>query len=195
MGRQVTVRDGEARVVSVTPVGRGLARPILAFITAVVLVQYGSARYAFVHQHRVVLGLLLAGPCALLVITRVWQWRSHKIHVTSQRVVVEGGAVRHHSRSMEFSDILATRVEQRFSERLSRRGELYVETVAGSQYLGRVRHPGALARLVDRERARRAYDASQGTDFHFEAVAPPGFYDDEVQPEARSTWVTNRYRK
>ena len=184
------------RVVSVTPVGRGLARPMLALVTAIVLVQYGANRYALVHHHRVVLGVLLAGPCALLVATRLWQWRSHKIHVTSQRIVVEGGAVRHHSRSMEFSDILATRVEQRFSERLSRRGELYVETLAGSQYLGRVRHPGALARLVDRERARRIHDeANQGTDFHFEAMAPPGFYDPEPPPEPRSEWVTNRYRK
>lgn len=179
-----------------TPVGRGLARPILALVTAIVLVQYGAARYEWVHQHRVVLGAVLAGPAALLVATRLWQWRSHKIHVTSERVVVEGGAVRRHSRSMELSDILATRVEQRFSERVTRRGELYVETLAGSQYLGRVRHPGALARLVDRERARRAHDvAGQGTDFHFDAVAPPGFYDGPPAREARSEWVTNRYRK
>jgi hypothetical protein len=195
MGRRVAVRDGEVRVVTVTPVGRGLARPTLALVTAIVLVQYAAARYAFVHEHRLILGAVLAGPCALLVATRVWQWRSHKIHVTSQRVVVEGGAVRHQLRSMEFTDILATRVEQRFSERVARRGELFVETIAGSQYLGRVRHPSALARLIDRERARRAHDVTGGTDFHFEAVAPPGFYDLPPTREPRSEWVTNRYRK
>ena len=193
MGRRVTVRDGEAHVVSVTPVGRGLARPLLALVTAIVLIDYGAARYSYVHQHRLILGAVLAGPCALLVITRVWQWRSHKIHVTSQRVVIEGGAVRHYLHSMEFSDLLATRVEQRIGERLSRRGELFVESVAGSMYVGRVRHPAALARLIDRERARRTHDlAVQGTEFHFEAAPPPGFFE---APEWRSRSLSNRYRE
>ena len=181
---------------SVTPVGRGLARPLLALVTAVVLVQYGAARYAYVHQHRLILFAVLAGPCALLVVTRLWQWRSHKIHVTSQRVVIEGGAVRHYLHSLEFSDVLATRVEQRLGERLSRRGELFVETLAGSLYVGRVRHPAALARLIDRERARRAYELSvQGTDFHFEAVAPPGFYEPPAPRGRRSRSVSSRYRE
>ncbi len=196
MGRRVTVRDGEARVVSVTPVGRGLARPLLALVTAIVLVDYGAGRFSYVHQHRLILGAILAGPCAMLVITRLWQWRSHKIHVTSQRVVIEGGAVPHYLHSIEFSDVLATRVEQRFGERLSRRGELFVETLAGSMYVGRVRHPAALARLIDRERARRAHELSvQGTEFHFEAVAPPGFYEPPPPPEWRSRSLSNRYRE
>ncbi|HET9090542.1 MAG TPA: PH domain-containing protein [Acidimicrobiales bacterium] len=192
----MTVRDGEARVVSVTPVGRGLARPLLALVTAIVLVDYGAAHYSSVHAHRLLLGALLVGPSALLVITRVWQWRSHKIHVTSQRIVIEGGAVRHYLHSIEFMDVLATRVEQRVGERLSRRGELFVETLAGSMYVGRVRHPAALARLIDRERARRAHDlAVQGTEFNFEAVAPPGFYEPPAPTEWRSRSLSNRYRE
>ena len=181
---------------SVTPVGRGLARPLLALVTAIVLIDYGAARYSYIHQHRLVLGAMLVGPCALLVVTRVWQWRSHKIHVTSQRVVIEGGAVRHYLHSIEFSDVLATRVEQRFSERLSRRGELFVETLVGSMYVGRVRHPAALARLIDRERARRTHELSaQGTEFHFEAVAPPGFYEAPTPAQWRSRSLSNRYRE
>ncbi len=160
-----------------------------------VAVGYLAQRLTWAHQHRGWLYLAAVGPCALLVVTRVWQWRSHQVHVTSRRVVVEAGAVRHQASSLELRDVLATRVEQSFGERLARRGHLYVETVGGSVFLGRVRHPGALARVIDRERARLGYEMSRSTDFHFESVAPPGFYDPPSAPPTRSGWSMSQYRE
>jgi uncharacterized membrane protein YdbT with pleckstrin-like domain len=184
MGRKMTWREGEVAVISVTPVARGLARPLLSLVTAVVVVHYG-ARLHFVHRHESLAMLAVAGPCVLVVLTRIWRWRSHRIRITSERVVVEGGVLGHYRSSVELRDVIAIRIEQRFVERLARRGSVLLETLAGPVDIGRVHHPGALCRLIDAERARFSREELPlDTAFEFEQSDP---YDISVNAGQRST--------
>ena len=183
MARRLVLRENEVRVISVTPVGRGLVRPVLAVITALVAVQYGAGHWSFVHAHRLLFDLVLVGPGLVVVLTRIWRWRSHKVHVTSDRVMVEGGVARHFQTSYELREVIATRVEQRVHERLSRRGTVLLETASGSIFVGRVRHPAALCRLIDRERLQARWDETAlDTVFEFEDRAPPHLWP---EPRAR----------
>jgi len=74
------------------------------------------------------------------VLTRLWRWRSHKIRVTSERVIVEGGVLRHYRSLVELRDVIAIRVEQRFVERVARRGSVILETSPAARRR-RVHHP------------------------------------------------------
>jgi hypothetical protein len=176
----MTWREGEVAVISVTPVARGLARPALSLVTAVVVVHYG-ARFKFIHEHEPLLMLLVAGPCLLVGLTRLWRWRSHKVRVTSERVIVEGGVLSHYRSSLELRDVIAIRVEQRFVER----GSVILQTSAGPVDVGRVHHPAALCRLIEAERA-----GNQQIDLPFDTVFEhdqPDPYDFEVNPAERRT--------
>jgi membrane protein YdbS with pleckstrin-like domain len=181
-------------VISVTPVARGLARPVLSLVTAVVLVHYG-ARLNLIHEHEPLLMLVVAGPCLLVVLTRLWRWRSHKIRVTSERVIVEGGVLRHYRSLVELRDVIAIRVEQRFVERVARRGSVILETSAGPLDVGRVHHPAALCRLIEAERAgNQQIDLPLDTVFEYGQPDPYGF---EVSaPERGRDWdgPQTRYR-
>jgi hypothetical protein len=116
-------------------------------------------------------------------LTRAWRWRSHKVHVTNERIVQEGGVLRHYRSSIELPDVIATRVDQRVSERLTRRGLLVLETAAGPIVVGKVRHPGALCRLIDAERSGHAIrPLPLDTVFGFEEPEALGF---EVRPQRR----------
>jgi hypothetical protein len=57
--------------------------------------------------------------------------------------------------------VYSTTIEQRWWERVLRRGVVFVETQQGAVFLGRVRHPEALARVIDRQRTRRDDVAQQ----------------------------------
>jgi membrane protein YdbS with pleckstrin-like domain len=152
MGKRLTLRDGEVRIITVTPVARGIARPSLVAVVMIAAVIFGAKHVHFIHQHEMLFGLILAGPFILVTLTRVWRWRSHKIHVTNDRIIIEGGVLGHQHSTIELSDVAAIRIDQRVSERLTRRGVIFLETVAGSIFVGKVRHPGALCRLIDAER-------------------------------------------
>jgi membrane protein YdbS with pleckstrin-like domain len=190
----MTWREGEVAVISVTPVARGLARPVLSLVTAVVLVHYG-ARLNLIHEHEPLLMLVVAGPCLLVVLTRLWRWRSHKIRVTSERVIVEGGVLRHYRSLVELRDVIAIRVEQRFVERVARRGSVILETSAGPLDVGRVHHPAALCRLIEAERAgNQQIDLPLDTVFEY---GQPDPYDFQVNaPERGREWdgSQTRYR-
>jgi membrane protein YdbS with pleckstrin-like domain len=177
------LREGEVKIISVTPVARGTVRPSVAAIAMVVLVIYGAKHLSFVHQHEMVFGLILAGPFALVALTRTWRWRSHKVHVTNERIVVEGGVLHHQRATVDLRDVIALRVDQRVSERLTRRGVVVLETNAGSVMIGKLRHPGALVRLIDAERA-----TSQIQPVPFDTVFgydQPDPFDYEVRPRRR----------
>lgn len=188
MSRRDLLREGEVRVISVTPVSQGVLRPLLVTLTTVALIIEGALRFHLVHRYQWWLALFLVTPFALLTLTRTWRWRSHKIHVTNSRVIIEGGVLRHHRTSIEMRDVLATRVDQRVRERLTRRGYVYLETAAGPLALGLVRHPGALCRLIDAERV-----AGDRESVPFDTVFT---YDDperhqlEVRPDE---WQRRRY--
>jgi membrane protein YdbS with pleckstrin-like domain len=183
MSRRLVMREGEVRIISVTPVARRLWRPLLATFAATALVVVGASHVHFVHQHETLLGVLLVGPFALVALTRAWRWRSHKIHVTSLRVVLEGGVLHHHRSSVELRDVVATRVDQRISERLTRKGIVLLETTAGPVVIDQVRHPAALCRLIDAERAGPPSD-SLPLDTVFTFVEPDPF-DYKVRPRRR----------
>jgi hypothetical protein len=152
MSRRGLWREGEVRIISVTPVSRGVVRPALVTVTTLALIVEGSSRYADVHRFEEVLLVVFVIPLALVTLTRTWKWRSHKIHVTNERIIVEGGVLRHQSSAVEMRDVFATRVDQRVTERLTRRGLVYLETTGAVVPIGLVRHPAALCRLIDAER-------------------------------------------
>lgn len=158
MGRIEQWREGEVHVITVTPVARGVVRPLLASLAIALLVQLGALHWRYLHRHEALALLFLVGPAFMIVVTRTWRWRSHKIHVTNQRIVVQGGVAHRFRTSVELEDVIATRVEQRVRERMTRRGAVMVETSGATMHIGRVRHPAALLRVIDRERAPSAND-------------------------------------
>jgi len=161
-------RDEEVTVISVTPLAEGVVVPLLTLVAALVLVLEGAAHVHFLRVIEGWLALVVVAPVAVVALTRTWRWRSHKVHVTSQRVLLEGGVLRHWRSSIELRDVLATRVDQRVSERLARRGMVVLETRLGPVSLGRVRHPGALCRMIDAERSHEYESIPLDTVFTFE---------------------------
>jgi|SRR5271156_300058 len=188
MSRHVLWREGEVRVISVTPVSRGVIRPFLITATTLALIIDAAGRYSFIHRAEDWLVVLLVLPLAAVTLTRTWRWRSHKVHVTNERLVIEGGALRHQRTSLEMRDVIATRVDQRMGERLMRRGYVSVDTVAGPVLLGEVRHPGALCRLIDAERLGGVDHGDPfDTIYTYEDDEP---YQFEVQPDQ---WQRRQY--
>jgi uncharacterized membrane protein YdbT with pleckstrin-like domain len=188
MSRRHPLREGEVPVISVTPVSRGVLRPFLVTVTTMALIVVGASRYQLVHRFEEWLMLILVVPIALVTLTRTWRWRSHKVHVTNARVITEGGVLRHQRTSIELRDVVATRVVQRLGERLTRRGVVYVETALGPVSLGFVRHPGALCRLIDAERAgTQSPSLPLDTVFTYEERGP---FDLQVQPDE---WQRRRH--
>ncbi|MGB8195629.1 MAG: PH domain-containing protein [Acidimicrobiales bacterium] len=180
MAPRMILREGEVKIISVTPVARGTVRPSLVTVIMIALIIYGAKHVHFIHQHEMLFGLILAGPFMLVALTRTWRWRSHKVHVTNERIVVEGGVLHHQRSTVDLRDVVALRVDQRVAERLTRRGVVILETNAGSVLIGKLRHPGALVRLIEAERANNQVDPVPfDTVFGYEDPEP---FDYEVRP-------------
>jgi membrane protein YdbS with pleckstrin-like domain len=188
MSRRDLWREGEVRVISVTPVSQGVLRPFLITLTTLAIIIEAAGRYSIIHRVEEWLVILLVLPLAVVTLTRTWRWRSHKLHVTNDRVIIEGGVLRHQSTSVEMRDVLSTRVDQRVSERLLRRGFVYLDTVTGLVPLGLVRHPGALCRLIDAERLGEN-DRTDPFDTIYTYEDPEPIHFD-VQPDQ---WQRRRY--
>lgn len=179
-------RDDELVVISVTPLAQGVVAPFLTLVAASALVIEAASHVHFLRVIEGWLALVVLVPLGVVALTRTWRWRSHKVHVTTQRVVLEGGVLRHWRSSIELRDVLATRVDQRVSERLARRGVVVLETGLGPVSLGRVRHPGALCRMIDAERHHE--DRSLPFDTMF-SVEGPNDLGRRVRPETpRRGW-------
>jgi hypothetical protein len=177
----MVLRDGEVKIISVTPVARGTVRPSLVGIVLAGLVIYGARHVHFIHHYEMWFGLIFAGPFAAVALTRTWRWRSHKVHITNERIVVEGGVLHHYRSAVDLRDVVALRVDQRVSERLTRRGVVVLETNAGAIVIGKLRHPGALVRLIDAERSNSQIDPVPfDTVFGYEDPDP---FDYEVRPK------------
>ena len=188
MAPRLILRDGEVRIISVTPVARGTVRPSLVGVVLLALVIFGAQHVHVVHEHEMLLALIFAGPFAVITLTRTWRWRSHKVHITNERIVVEGGVLRHHRSTVDLRDVIALRVDQRVSERLTRRGVVVLETNGGSIVIGKLRHPGALVRLIDAERAGNQIDPVPfDTVFGYDDPEP---IDYEVRPRRRGNRST-----
>lgn len=188
MAPRLILRDGEVRIISVTPVARGTVRPSLVGVVVLALVIYVAQHVHFIHDHEMWFALVLAGPFAVIALTRTWRWRSHKVHVTNERIVIEGGVLRHHRSTVDLRDVVALRVDQRLSERLTRRGVVVLETNGGSILIGKLRHPGALVRLIDAERVNGQIDPVPfDTVFGYDDPEP---FDYEVRPRRRGNHST-----
>lgn len=168
MSRRVRLEDGESLVISVTPVAWGLRAPVVSLFLLDALAVWLATRWSLVHRHEAIaLGVLGVAP-AVVVATRTWRWRSNKVTVTTQRVVIEGGVLGRHSTQVHFGDVVATHADQSFTERLARRGVVMLETRSGTVVIGPVRHPVALRRLVDRSRRECASSESGSWDQWFD---------------------------
>lgn len=178
MSRRADYREGEVRVVSLTPVPRGVYRPALAALVAITAVALGDHYLAVARDHLAWAVGVLVGPPVLLLATRTWRWRSHKVVVTTERVVVEGGVARRHRASVELADVASVRVEQRVADRLSRSGTVLLETPAGTLSLGRLRHPAAVVRVIERERGPRDAGPPLDAVFGYESPDQRGYQPD-----------------
>lgn len=184
MAKRLRLDEHENHVVSVTPVARGLVRPVLVALGLFVLVALVSHEWSLAHRYEPITMLVVVGSALVVVATRTWRWRSHKIHVTSRRVIIEGGVVRHFRSSIELRDVVATHVDQRISERIALRGVVVLDSPTGPVAIGPVHHPGALCRLIDRERSRaRDERPSFDTVFDYEETPVNEFW---LQP--RTQW-------
>lgn len=152
MSRRLRLEDGEALVISVTPVPRGLLAPAFLLVVLEGAVVWLGMHWHFLHRYEPVALLGVGAFPALVLATRSWRWRSHKIILTTQRIVTEGGVLGRYSGQVNLGDVITTRADQTFVERLRRRGMVMLETSSGTATLGPVRHPMALRRLVDRSR-------------------------------------------
>ena len=183
VSRRTILREDEVAIISVTPVAHGLGRPLVAAVVFSALVIVGAQHMHLIHEHEMLLGVIFTGPFAVVALTRAWRWRSHKVHVTTERVILEGGVLHHHRSTIEYSDIVAIRIDQRVSERLTRRGVIFLETAAGPIVVGKVRHPGALCRLIDAERSNKVIEPLPfDTVFEYEE---PDSFDYELRPQRR----------
>ena len=175
MSQRLRLENGEALVISVTPVPKGVAAPVVLFLLVEGLVIWLATLWSLLHRYEGI-ALVVAGILpALVMATRAWRWRSDKVTLTTQRVVIVGGVFARHSTQVNLGDVFATHADQSFGERLRCRGVVKLETSAGSVTLPAVRHPAALRRLVDR--TRRGFASSQSPSWE-------DFFDD-VDSEER----------
>ena len=172
MSRRPRLENGEALLVSVTPVPEGLIAPLALLILLEGILVALSMKWSTLHRYEA-LAIAIVGALPVLVVsTRSWRWRSQKIILTSQRVVVEGGVLGRHSTQVYLADVFATHADQTFTERLRRRGAVLLETRSGTVMLGPVRHPMALRRLVDRTRRDNAASTSRSWEEWFDDPRP-----------------------
>lgn len=187
MSRKPIWRLAEVRVISVTPAAQGLALPVLATVVTAAIVELGVSKVHFLHSLHLVLLAIFVVPCLLVVATRAWRWRSHKVHVTNLRIIAEGGILRHYRSEVDLRDVTASHVDQRMSERITRKGVVTLETRAGTMSLGLVHQPRALVRIIDQERfALQDDDLDYDTVFDFDETDS---HDYEIKPRRqREGW-------
>ena len=167
MSPRLRLENGEALVIRVTPVPLGLLPPLVVFVVLEGAIMYLSTLWMFLHRHEAIALTIVGLLPALVIVTRSWRWRSYKITLTTQRVLIDGGVLARHSTQINLSDVFATHAEQSLVERLRRRGVVILETPAGTVTLPAVRHPAALRRLVDRSRRDRPTKDSPSWDDWF----------------------------
>jgi uncharacterized membrane protein YdbT with pleckstrin-like domain len=151
MGVTRDLREGEYVVVSVTPVAERVMVPLVATVAAIAAVLAAASTWQWAKDQALWLALFLVLPCAIVLGGRVWRWRSRKIVVTNQRVLVSSGVSQRRRRAVELMDVTSSTLDQRWYERLTRRGYVVLETLSGEFTLDRVRRPDALWRVIDHQ--------------------------------------------
>ena len=181
MARRLGLREGEALVISVTPVARGTVRPSLVGHRRARAGDLGAPALAPAARSRDAARVGAGGSLRLVVaLTRSWRWRSHKILVTNERIVVEGG-------------VLATSAQHGQPRRRGRdcasisgsRNDCADEAWwcsrrRGAIMIGKLRHPGALRPPHRRRTSNDQIDpVAFDTVFGYEDPEP---FDYEVRP-------------
>lgn len=177
MSRRLSLENGEALVISVTPVAQGLLAPLTLLILLEAVVIWGVPKWKSLHHYEAIVILVVGAFPALVLLGRSWRWRSHKITLTTQRIVITGGVLGRYTTELNLSDVFATHSTQTLSERLRRRGVVLLETQSGSVMLEPVRYPAALRRLIDRTRRDATADGSPTWDQWFEDPAGDSWQD------------------
>ncbi len=167
---------------SVTPSAQGIAQPLTLSVALSLSVRVLVDAVGAWHRDQWWLALVVVGPSALVTVGRIARWRRQKIHVTSERVLWEAGVIDHSVESVDLRDVVAVRAERRLRERVTGRGVVVLETIAGPWVLPRVRHPLALARVIDGAQAR-----SRSVPWAYDAVIDPGVTT-PWHDERRSEW-------
>lgn len=181
MPRRYDAENGEELIISVTPIVGGIVRPLCGIVLGS-LVTYAAVTYiGALRAERWWLASILVGPFALIFAARVLRWRSHRVTLTSQRVVVRAGVLRRVTSSVDLDEVVTTRIDAGLGQRLSRRGRVILEGATVSMDIGLLRHPRALVRLIDAQR-RGQHEASRPLDTVFSPEdagyhAPPSALD------------------
>jgi hypothetical protein len=149
---QRQLRDGEFEVIVVTPISIGVLGPLLAVVLSIGALWAAAATWQWVDRNVAWISALVVFPPAVVLGGRVWRWRSRKIVVTSQRVIHLSGIARRRWTSIELIDIVTSQIDQRWHERLSRRGVIHIETPVGTFVTDRIRRPDAFSRIIDHQR-------------------------------------------
>jgi hypothetical protein len=171
--RKTDWREDEILILALTPVPSGLFGPVLSLLAMAGLLLEGVRSVNYVHRHQVLIAVVVLGPTALLVLTRVWRWRSRRVTVTSHRVNSTHGPLRRHSESLYFDSLVGVHTQRKFWDRLTRRGEVWIDGHDGSVRLGRFRHPDSLVRVIQHQRDSFSRDSIPlNTTFDFEMPVP-----------------------
>ncbi len=142
----------EDATVSVTPVSPGVTRPWILLMAVVASTREVVDVVRGLGPWQPWLYLVVAGPVALVAVVRTARWRSHKVHVHAGGITVQAGLGRRTQTTLSWDDIGAVDVERGLHDRLTARGLVVVETATGPWVLGLVRHPLALARVIEAQR-------------------------------------------
>lgn len=169
MTQRFRLRSTERMIVSVTPSPQGLVGPLVAVAILVFAIVETSHFIETVAHYQQQVFVLLVGPAVIVALTRTWRWRSMKIVVTSEQIVMLRGVVRRTMIAIALDSVVTVSVHQRLRDRLTRKGTIGIETLNQSLTFGPLRHPGALVRLI--EQARRDQRVSEGM-FHGTTESP-----------------------
>lgn len=181
MSKRFVLPDDEQVIVTVTPTPQGLRGPTVLLILAVGAVVATSQKVSFAHRHEaLLLGVLVTWP-ALVVLTRTWRWRSKKIVLTTHHVLMRQGVLSQRTTLVALDDIVALEVGQRLHERLRRRGVVEITAKSGTLLLGPVRHPDALARVIEQTRHH-----DRATPVSYSAIFEPTIPPVQFQPWRRN---------
>ncbi len=176
VSRRFAVGNGERVVVSVTPSAWGVRVPAVAVLVAVTTVVGAGLKISLVHHYESEVLVALVGPPTLWWATRIARWRSHKIYVTSEQVVVEGGVLHRESFRVPIDSLVTVEVRQRLHQRVRRQGIIELVTTHDTVTLGPVHHPDALARVIEQQRrSQRPFRTSYGA--IFEPTIPETTWD------------------
>jgi len=130
--------------------------------------------------------------------TGYFRWRSRRIALTTQRVVVTTGSFGTTSEQVRLERILEVHLDRRFFERLAGRGSVILDIEDGPPlFIDRLRRPEAFQRLIVRQMSGGAFE---GVDEGVEGVRRPSpgpqvtvVYEDDPTPPAGTPAVSSTH--